>query len=191
MLCSVIRRNNLLRRKEVMKLRFNLTLLLALILLLASPTLAQSKRGPSTPEERQTAVKAAHLLESDPFNKDAKKTRDWFTLWLIEVPDIHIELCGHYLGPVFGSKKNYDSELFMQTMFSSAAFIIEHPEQANDRVVVNLAGLEGALKAYDAILKAKPKARWEFLDGLIAKRDKGELSAYVQEITQTKCTGKQ
>lgn len=57
-----------------MKLRFNLTLLLALILLLVSPALAQNTRRPSTPEERQTAVKAAHLLESDPLNKDAKNS---------------------------------------------------------------------------------------------------------------------
>jgi len=171
--------------------RFNLTLLFALILLMVSPTLAQNKRRPSTPGERQTAMKAARLLESDPLNKDAKKIREWFTVWLIEVPDIQIELCGAYLEPVFGSKKNYESEIFAQTMFSSAAFIIEHPEQANDRVAVNLAGLEGALKAYDAILKVKPKARWEFLDELIAKRDKGELRAYVQEISQTKCKGKQ
>jgi len=174
-----------------MRLRLNSTLLLAVILLLASHTLAQNKRGPSTPEERQTAVKAARLLESDPLNKDAKKIREWFTMWLIEVPDIHVELCGAYLGPVFGSKKNYDIEVFGQTMFSSAAFIIENPEQANDRVAVNLAGLEGALKAYEAILQAKPKARWSFLDELIAKRDKGELKAYVQEISQTKCKGKQ
>ncbi|MFL6230235.1 MAG: hypothetical protein ACJ741_15795 [Pyrinomonadaceae bacterium] len=161
------------------------------ILLLLSPARAQSKRGPSTPEERQTAVKAARLLESDPLNKDAKKIREWFTFWLIEVPDIHIELCGDYLGPVFGSKKNYDAEIFGQTMFSSAAFIIEHPDQADDRVAVNLAGLEGALKAYEAILKAKPKARWEYLDNLVAKRESGELKAYVQEIAQTKCKGKQ
>ena len=170
--------------------RFNLTLLLALILLLASPALAQNTRGPSTPEERQTAVKAAHLLESDPLNKDAKKIREWFTLWLIQVPDVTIEVCGAYLGPVFGSKKNYETELFAQMMFSSAAFIIEQPEQAKDRVAVNLAGLEGSLKAYEAILKFKPKAKWEFLDELIAKRDKGELRAYVLEITQTKCISK-
>lgn len=43
---------------------------------------------------------------------------------------------------------------------------------------------------YDSILKVKPKARWEFLDELIAKRDKDELRAYVQEVSQTKCTSK-
>lgn len=136
------------------------------------------------------AVKAARLLESDPFNADADKIRKWFTLWLIEIPDISIEVCGAYLGPVLSSKKNYSSEIFTQTMFSSAAFIIEHPDQAKDRVAVNLAGVEGALRIYESILKTRPKARWEFLDELVAKRDKGELRAYIEEITRTKCKSK-
>jgi hypothetical protein len=75
-------------------------------------------------------------------------------------------------------------------MFASAAFIIEHPDQANDRVAVNLAGVEGALRVYEAILKTKPKAKWEFLDGLLAKRERGELQGYVREVTQSKCKGK-
>ena len=173
-----------------MKLLSKIALPVTILLLLTSPTLAQTRRNPSTPEERQTALKAARLLESEPFHKDAKKIREWFTLWLIEVPDISIELCSAYLGPVFGSKKNYGSEIFGQTMFSSAAFIIEHPDQANDRVAVNLVGLEGALKVYESILKLKPKARWEYLDQLIAKRENGELKAYVQEIAQTRCKSK-
>lgn len=174
-----------------MRLRLNLTLLMAILLLAASHTFAQDKRGPATAQEKDTAVKAARLLESDPFNKDAKKIRQWFTEWIIEVPDIHIELCGGYLGPVFGTKKNYEAELFGQTMFSSAAFIIEHPDQATDRLAVNLAGLEGALKTYEAILQTKPNARWTFLDELIVKRDKGELKAYVQEVMDTKCKPRQ
>ncbi|MDT4966527.1 MAG: hypothetical protein QOJ64_1264 [Acidobacteriota bacterium] len=164
--------------------------LLLLSLLLAHSCLAQEKREPSTPEERDTAVKIARLLESDPFHKDAKKAREWFTLWLIHVPDISIELCRDYLGPVLGSKKYYSSEIFVQMMFSSAAFIIEHPDEAKDKTAVNLAGVEGALKAYEAILKTKPKAQWEFLDGLIAKREKGELRAYVQDIAEHKCKAK-
>jgi hypothetical protein len=167
-----------------------ITFLLVMISLLGAATPAQSKRGPSTPEERDTAVKAARLLEADPFNKDAKKMREWFTLWLIEIPDISIEVC-NYLGPVLGSKKDYAAEIFTQTMFSSAAFIIEHPDRAKDKVAVNLAGVEGALRFYEAVLKAKPKAKQDFLDGLIAKREKGELKAYVQEIAETTCKGKQ
>lgn len=170
-----------------MKLSLKTILLVVFCVVLVLPGLAQNKRGPSTPEERATAIKAARLLESEPFHKDAKKMREWFTLWLIEVPDISIDVCTGYLEPLIESKKNYSSEIFGQMMFSSAAFIIEHPNQAKDKVAVNLAGMEGALKTYEAILKEKPKAKSEFLDGLIAKRGKGELQAYVEEVAKTKC----
>jgi hypothetical protein len=152
---------------------------------------AQNARGPSTPEERATAVKAAKLLESEPFHKDAKKVRQWFTGWVIEVPDITVELCGGYLEPLSKKQKNYSAEILGQMMFASAAFIIEYPEQAKDRVAVNQAGVEGALRTYEAILKEQPKAKWEFLDSLITRRDKGELRAYVEEIARTKCKAKQ
>lgn len=69
-----------------MKALFKSALFILAVLLSTSSGLAQRKRGPSTSEERGTAVKAARLLEADPFRKEAKKMRDWFTLWLIEVP---------------------------------------------------------------------------------------------------------
>jgi hypothetical protein len=165
---------------------------LSIVSLLLVSGLALQKRGPSTPEERATAVKAARLLESDPFNKDGKKIREWFTLWLIEVPDISLEVCSGYLKPLYDSKsKNYATEIANQMMFSTAAFMIEHPEKAQDRVAVNTAGLEGALKTYESIIKEKPNAKSEFLDGLIARRGKGELAAYVQEVSNTDCKKKQ
>ena len=173
-----------------MRLRMKAALLGTAVLMSIPSSWAQSKRGPSTPEERRTAVNAARLLEADPFNKDAKKIREWFMLWLIQVPDISIQVCGDYLGPVFGSHKNYEPELFGQLMFSGAAFAIEHSDQASDQLAVSLAGLEGALKTYESILKARPKARSEFLDELIAKREDGALKAYVQEIAETKCKSK-
>jgi hypothetical protein len=82
---------------------------------------------------------------------------------------------------------NYSTELEMQPMFSSAAFIIEHPDKAADEPAIYQAGLEGTLKAYEAILKSKPKAKWEFLDELVIRRDKGELNAYVMEVLQNGC----
>ena len=68
-------------------------LILMFVSIFCLTVVAQNKRGPSTPEERATAVKVARLLESDPFHKDAKKAREWFLLWLIEVPDISVEIC--------------------------------------------------------------------------------------------------
>lgn len=162
---------------------------LMLCLLCSLPVMAQ-KRGPSTPEERATAVKAARLLESDPFHKDAKKVREWFLTWLIQVPDISVEICTDYLSPLFGTKdKNHEAELALQMTLSSAAFIIEHPDQAKDKVAVNLAGLEGTLRMYESVVKNKPKAKNDFLDQLIARREKGELKAYVEDIAANKCKG--
>ncbi|HKQ91747.1 MAG TPA: hypothetical protein VJZ77_13735 [Blastocatellia bacterium] len=163
--------------------------LLGFCLLFCLTVVAQSNRGPSTPEERATAVKSARLLETDPFNKDAKKAREWFLKWLIEVPDISVEICTDYLSPLYGKKKNNEAELAIQMTLSSAAFIIENPDKAKDGVAVNLAGVEGTLKMYESILKSKPDAKNDFLDQLIAKRDKGELRAYVEDIAANKCKG--
>ncbi len=167
-------------RIPLLALAFGATLSLALA----------QERQKSTPEERAKAVEVTRTLESDPLGKDAKELRPWLFKWLTDVPDITVSPCPGLLGPVFGSKKNYASEIFFQTLPASAAFIIEHPEQASDKVLVNLAGLEGALRTYQSILKTAPKARWPFLDDLVARREKGTLEAYVREITAAQCKSK-
>jgi hypothetical protein len=171
-----------------MKAMVRTLLPLAFCLLFCVTVVAQSDRGPSTPDERATAVRAARLLETDPFNNDAKKVREWLLKWLIETPDISVEICADYLPALYGQKnKNNAADLVMQMTFSSAAFIIENPDKAKDKVAVNLAGLEGTLKMYESILKSKPNAKIDSLDQLIAKRDKGELRAYVEDIAANKC----
>jgi len=156
-------------------------LVAAPILLLALVAAHSQTRPPSTPEERARAVEIAHSLESDPLGAQAKEQRSWVIRWLIEVPDIHVKLCGGLLGPVFGSSKNYGNELFGQLLSSSAAFLIANPDKAADDLAVYSAGLEGTLRAYESILKVKPKAKWPFLDDLIARRDNGGLAEYVRQ----------
>lgn len=173
-----------------MKRFFIPTLVASIVLLFATASLGQNQRGPSTPQERENVVKVARLLETDPFNKDAKKMREWLLMLLIGVPDIHVELCTAYMPPEKSTDKNYGSEIFNQTVFSGAAFVIEHPDQASDRIAVHLAGVEGALKVYEAILATKPKAKSQFYDGLLEKRNKAELRAHVEEATNTKCKSK-
>jgi hypothetical protein len=162
-----------------------------LFLFLCCDLLAQSqqKRGPSTPEERAKAVQIARALEADPLQPDNNDMRTWFTLWLIEVPDITIQVCGEELGPVFHESnrdKNFVSEIFGQSMFSAASFVIEHPDQAKNPIAVYTAGVEGSLKAYQSILKIHPEAKWPFLDDLIVKQQKGELAKHVEKAT-AKC----
>ena len=156
------------------------TLLLA-IFPFTIPAGAQQKRGPSTPEERAKAVQFAHDLENNPLGPQAKSEREWLTLWLIDVPDITVEICSRLLGPELPDKKKYGTEIFSQLMFAEAAFMIENPDKANDGISVHTAGVSSALKVYEAILKERPKAQLKALDEIIARRDKGELQERVKE----------
>ncbi len=134
----------------------------------------------STPEERAKAVEIARALESDPLGESAKEQRRWITVWLIEVPDISVKMCSNLLGPLIDTKKNYSTEIISQMLASEAAFVIQNPDKVKDDIAVYTAGVEGSLRAYEAILKAKPKAKWPYLDDLIQKREKGELENHVR-----------
>jgi len=155
--------------------------ILFLVILFAVSAAGQQKRGPSTPEERAKALQYARDLETNPLGPQAKSEREWFTLWLIEVPDITVKVCPRLLGPEIPDKKKFGTEIFSQLMFSEAAFMIENPDKASDPVSVHSAGVRGALGVYQAILKEHPKARLSALDEIIARRDKGDLQNYVQE----------
>ena len=159
---------------------------MVLVFLMAVPCLAQQaeeERGPSTPEERAKAVKLTRQLEREPLGKQAKEARQWLTVWLINVPDIVVRPCGALLGPVMneGAKDDYSAELQSQMMYAQAALVIENPAAANDMLAMYIASVESALKTYEAILKKKPAARRPYLDDLLAKRDKGEIHAYVKQ----------
>jgi hypothetical protein len=156
---------------------------------LTSATLGAQERGPATPEERATAVKLARQLEAEPLGAAAKDARRWLTTWLVAVPDISVSLCSDLLGAAPRSAKKYSSEMLMQTAYSGVAFIVENPEQANDRVAVYQAGVEGALKTYAAIRAQEPKVAWPFLDDLLKRQERGELREYVVSAAQ-KCAAR-
>jgi hypothetical protein len=142
-------------------------------------TFAQS-RGPSTPDERKRAVEIATLLENDPLNKDEKALSRELLIWLIEVPDIHVKICTNVFGDYSKIKGDYAPTITTQVTFSEAKFIIQHPEQANDEYQVYLAGVEGVLKTYANIKKAKPRVKMETLDLLLVKQQSGELADFVK-----------
>jgi len=148
--------------------------------LIATQAQAQSRK-PSTPEDRAKAVEIARSLEIDPLSKEAKEQRKWMVLWLTDVPDINVKLCGNLLGPLLNANKNYSAEIVTQMVPSGAAFIISNPDKAKDDVAVYMAAVEGSLRTYESILKATPKAKWPFLDDLIEKRNRGELGEHVRQ----------
>lgn len=70
-------------------------------------------------------------------------------------------------------------------MISNAAFVIEHPEQADNYRAQNVGGMEGVLKAYSAIIQADPHATAKSLDLLLEKQREGKLADAVWEIAKS------
>lgn len=137
-------------------------------------------RGPSTPEERRRAVEIATLLENDPLNKDAKTLSRELLIFLIQVPDIHVHLCTNVLGDYKKIKGDYAPTITTQLTFSQAKFVIEHPDQANDEYQEYLAGVEGVLRTYENIKRAKPKVKIDPLEDLLVKQQAGQLGDFVK-----------
>src|SRR6266700_2114283 len=147
----------------------------------------ESKRGPSTPEERQRFVAIAHKMEQSPLDEDLRSERKWGLFWLAEVPDFTVHLCTGPLGDFMSKKYKYSPEIVIQLTFSAGAFLIEHPEKKDDRVAEYVAGVEGALNAYKSILKAKPEAKSKELDDLLKKQSQGTLLDFVRESSSKAC----
>ncbi len=145
-------------------------------------------RGPSTPEERQRFLNFAHKVETVPLDDSLHPEREWATLWLIQVPDIHVNLCTAPLGDFMKKKYKYSSEIVGQLMYSTAAFVIEHPERANDKTAQYVAGVEGVLRAYTATLAAKPDAHSKPLDDLLQKRTQDQLADTVRDYATKGCS---
>ncbi|HEY2645993.1 MAG TPA: hypothetical protein VGI34_03420 [Candidatus Acidoferrales bacterium] len=146
----------------------------------------KQQRGPSTAEERARAVKIAHQLEDDPLAKDAKDNRDWVIQWIVDIPDITVNVCDDYFGTIDKSTRGHAREIVTQMIISSAAFMIEHSDKAKDEQAVATAGLLGSLKAYQSILKQEPESRWPYIDKIILMRDQGKLDEFVSD-TRRKC----
>ena len=144
-------------------------------------------RGPATADERAKAVALARALEQDPLAANAPRAREWLRQWIIEVPDIQFEECAELLGHALGHDYPYSREVGGQVLFSGAAFATTHPNQQRDRVAVFHAGVEGALRAYETLLRSRPDARSAFLDDLLAKRDRGALADHVAGLVRAKC----
>jgi len=163
--------------------------LAALLLSMPRPGHGQAKRGPSTPEERTRFVAIAQKLQQSPLDPELRPELQWALRWLIEVPDISVNVCTAPLGDFMKKKYKYSSEIVTQFTFSSGQFIIEHPDQAKDANAQYVAGVEGVLRAYQSILKTKPDAKSKELDELIQKQTQGTLNEYVRAAADKGCQG--
>jgi carboxypeptidase Q len=166
---------------------------LAVTLLLPGVGELWAERGPSTPKERAKALRLVRELEMDPFGEKATDSRRWLALWQLDVTDLQVRYCVEVLGGTTAAQRKVRPELLAQIPWSGAAYLIENPGKAGGvrgeavqgaaKAEVYLAGVEGALRAYEAMLRARPDLRAPLLDDLLAKREAGELAAYVAETS--------
>jgi TPR repeat protein len=146
---------------------------------------SQPTRGPSTPEERTYAILLTRHLENDPLSLDASAARAWLGTWWEEIPDIMVRPCNLVDAPNH-QPYEYEKELYEQITFSEGAHILENPGKPTDWDAAFLAGMNGALRAYEAILKQEPEAKSAFLDDL-RQQESGRLAGTVRSMVKERC----
>lgn len=131
--------------------------------------------------EKELVIKTARALEEKPFDKETIKMRGQALKYVIETNDVSIIVCGGVIAPFLDKKNKFGNELDVSYTIGMAAFKLENPAKASDENAAQLAGIESALKTYEAILKEKPKGKFDAVDALIAKRNDNTLAKYVAD----------
>ncbi len=173
-----------------MKRKFKALVTAALVAVTAGLTVSvfaqepPPQRAPSTPEERAAVVELAKKLQQNPLDDSLKSERQRLLLMIIQATDFTVTICGEET-PWVGDKFKYSTELMAVYLFSNAAHVIGNPDQRDQRAA-HLAGLEGAIKAYQAIVAQNPKAKWQPMEEVVTKQRSGEL----QKASSTFCTKK-
>jgi hypothetical protein len=137
----------------------------------------------SSSNEAERVVDYTRSLENHPLAKDNLQKRIWLTEWIVNTPAITVAPSFEELNSLDAVNNTYSQQLRMQAMYSQAAFQLEHPK-VKDPAAIQAAGLAGTLRAYRAIQRFDPSARYPLLDDLQSLERKGKLQKYVERRTQ-------
>jgi hypothetical protein len=143
-----------------------LAVFVVILTVVAAPMAATA----STPEERKWAVDTTRWLEEYPLSPEAKARTAELLKWWIAVPDLTLSACPLLLDV---KNKKIGPTVATQAMLSTGAFVIEHPRGSRAEQV--MAGVEGALRAYENAVKVDEKMRDKFLDELLGAKATGKL----------------
>lgn len=155
---------------------------------LVAPALAQTARGPSTPEEHARVVQLAAVSDKDPVAAMTSSEGRWFEKWADDVPDYQFGPdSGAYWMATGAAKGDLKRVVRFHHTLSTAAFQVQHKiadprKKPGESEATTLAGVEGLLRAYESLLAKRPENRSEQLDQAIALRDKGQLAAFVKTL---------
>jgi hypothetical protein len=155
-------------------------------LLLAPIAANAADRGPSTPEERKQALEYIQHFQADPLNPNLKPEIQWVVKWVIEIPDVHVDLCT-ILDRLPKAEKQDSQALFTALVFAQTAFVLQNPDRQSDRLAQYQAGVEGVLRVYELLLKTNPKDRQSYLDDLVQRHEAGTLAQFVKDRAAVAC----
>ena len=131
-------------------------------------------------KDRAAFISNTKLLEKKPFDANAPTAREWGFKWVVATDEVTVGLCAATMKLIPEKKNKFKSELFMQFTFGMALFQLENPDKKSDEAASTVAGLESALRAYEAMVAENDKAKNAEMDALLAKRNNGELKALVE-----------
>lgn len=161
--------------------------LVALFGALTTSAFAQAGRGPSTADEHARISKLADDSRKDPLAVQAANAA-WFEQWISDVPDLMFKPEAVAKWCMRAAKGDMKKIVQFQFGVGAVNYQIKHklpdPTKPADVSAVNLAALDGVLAAYEALLAKDPANRSSKMDEAIARRSKGELSAFAAELAQ-------
>ena len=120
-------------------------------------------------DEQADFISRVKALEADPIDPEAFEERTALFTWLVETPDVHLSWCAGMLLEVTEENEEIGGIVLIHAILAGGVFVIEQPDQESDRSAISRAGISGALRAYEAILRTKPNWRSPLLDGFRAE----------------------
>lgn len=150
------------------------------------PTDSPEDRPPSTPEERERAVKLVAELENNFLGPEADASREWLDKWMAEIPDLFFHSC-----PLLEREKDevfpHHLYLIKQSYYAGGAYLIQHPEKVNDQLRIYIAGVEGAIRAYNNLVANQPTKRNGSMEFLLKAQAAGQLETLVHQRVRERC----
>jgi len=163
-------------------------LAIASVLCLASALALEARDGQIDESERQRIVEAIEFLETTPVGSYAETRRNTVAKWLTANSDLQFTVYLSPLRELFSGSSRWREEkliLFKQVIFSTARYHLEHPGADPDNLDAVVAGVDGALSAYEQLRRQRKKFSTPLLDSYLRSRDDGGLRDRIaQEIRE-------
>jgi hypothetical protein len=167
-------------------MRKPLTAVIVLLALSLGVRAQEQKRGPSTSEERERAVRIAHELEAQPTDPSLRDDYKWLLVWATEVPDLTVSMCTANMP--WKDKYRHSGDLAAVGLAATVAFVIQHPDEGKDAAKAGLAAMESTLRAYQKIVEQDQKAHSKEMDEVVEIQKQGKLGEYIRDRWTKTCT---